>query len=204
MAGALAMAEISASAGRVVAVPTSGSAGGLPGALFAVAKRFNAPREKLAEAFLVAATVGMLTGNLCSFSGSIGGCQSEVGIGAGMGAAGAVYLADGTAEQACHGFCFAIKETLGLVCDPIAGPVEVPCIKRNAMGAAVAIMGAEMALAGVRSVIPPDQVVLALQDVQQRMPTELRAACVGGLACVPLAKELRQVWEDKLAGMGEA
>lgn len=155
VAGALSMAEVSASAGRVVAVPTSGSAGGLPGALFATAKRFGSSREKLAEAFLVSAAVGVLAGNRCSFSGSIGGCQAEIGIGAGMGAAGAVYLADGSAEAACHGFCFAIKETLGLVCDPLAGPVEVPCIKRNAMGAVVALMGAEMALAGVRSVAPP-------------------------------------------------
>jgi len=204
MAGALAMAEISASAGRVVAVPTSGSAGGLPGALFAVAKRFGASREKLAEAFLVAAMVGALTGEHCTFSGSIGGCQSEVGIGAGMGAAGAVYLAGGTAEEACHAFCFAIKETLGLVCDPLAGPVEVPCIKRNAMGAVVAIMGADMALAGVRSVVPPDQVVLALQDVQRRLPTELRASCIGGLACVPIAKDLQKMWADKLVAMNEA
>ncbi len=203
MAGALSMAEISASAGRVVAVPTSGSAGGLPGALFAVAKRFHSPREKLAEAFLVSAAVGAITGNLCTFSGSIGGCQSEVGIGAGMGAAGAVYLADGTAEEACHAFCFAIKETLGLVCDPLAGPVEVPCIKRNAMGAVVALMGAEMALAGVRSVVPPDQVLISLRDVQDRLPTELRAACVGGLAAAPIAKDLQKMWADKLAEMNE-
>lgn len=203
MAGALAMAEISASAGRVVAVPTSGSAGGLPGALFAVAKRFQAPREKLAEAFLVSAAVGMITGNKCSFSGSIGGCQAEVGIGAGMAAAGCVYLADGNAEQACHGFSFAVKETLGLICDPVAGPVEVPCIKRNAMGAVVGIMGAEMALAGVRSVIPPDQVVTALKDVQDRLPTELRGSCVGGLAAAPIAKDLQQMWANKLTAMNE-
>ncbi len=203
VAGALSMAEVSASAGRVVAVPTSGSAGGLPGALFATAKRFGSSREKLAEAFLVSAAVGVLAGNRCSFSGSIGGCQAEIGIGAGMGAAGAVYLAGGSAEAACHGFCFAIKETLGLVCDPLAGPVEVPCIKRNAMGAVVALMGAEMALAGVRSVVPPDQVLTALRDVQDRMPTELRGACVGGLAASPIAKELQQMWATKLAATGE-
>ena len=203
MAGALSMAEVSACGGRVVAVPTSGSAGGLPGALFAVAKRFDAPKEKLAEAFLVSAAMGVMVGNRCSFSGSIGGCQVEVGVGAGMGAAGCVYLADGSAEAACHAFSFAIKETLGLVCDPLAGPVEVPCIKRNAMGAVVALMGADMALAGVRSVVPPDQVLTALRDVQDRLPTELRGACVGGLACTPIAKDLQKMWADKLASMSE-
>lgn len=203
LSGALAMAEISASAGRVVAVPTSGSAGGLPGTLFAVAKRFGSSKEALAEAFLVAAAAGAIIGNTCSFSGSIGGCQAEIGIGAGMAAAGACYLAGGSAEVAVEACSMAIKNCLGLVCDPLASPVEVPCIKRNAMGASVALMAAEMALAGVRSAVPADDVVVALKDVQQRLPTELKGACVGGLAAAPIAKELQARWQQKLEKLRE-
>jgi L-serine dehydratase len=198
LAGALSMAEVSASAGRVVAVPTSGSAGGMPGALFAVAKRFNSGKEALADAFLAGAAVGVIIGNSCSFSGSIGGCQVEVGIGAAMAAAGACCLAGGSVEAALHAVSLVIKNCLGLVCDPLAGPVEVPCIKRNALGAALALMGAEMALAGVRSVVPPDQVVMALRDTQDRIPTELRGACVGGLASAPIARDLQALWAKKL------
>ena len=198
IAGALAMAEVNACGGRIVAVPTAGSAGGLPGTLFAVAKRYNSSREQLAEAFLVAAAVGAVIGRSCSFSGSIGGCQAEVGVGAGMAAAGACYLAGANAETAIHAASLAIKNSLGLVCDPLAGPVEVPCIKRNAMGASVALMGAEMALAGIRSVVPPDEVIVALKDTQDRIPTELRGACIGGLAAAPIAKSLQDMWQKKL------
>ena len=93
----------------------------------------------------------------------------------------------------------AIKNLLGLVCDPLAGPVEIPCIKRNAVGVSTALMGAEMALAGIRSAVPPDQVVIALIDTQKRLPHELRGACVGGLAACPIAKDYQKIWADKLA-----
>ncbi|MDR1765829.1 MAG: L-serine ammonia-lyase, iron-sulfur-dependent, subunit alpha [Lachnospiraceae bacterium] len=199
MAGALAMAEVSASAGRIVAVPTSGSAGGLPGTLFAVAKRFGSSKQELVHAFLVSAAVGAIIGNSCSFSGSIGGCQSEIGIGAGMAAAGACYLAGGSPESMVHATALAIKNTLGLICDPLAPPVEIPCIKRNAFGASTALMAAEMALAGIRSAVPPDEVVIALRDTQMRLPTELKGACVGGLAAAPCARTYQARWQEKLS-----
>jgi L-serine dehydratase len=200
MARALAMSEINATAGLVVAVPTAGSAGGLPGTLFTVAERYGKNKEALAGAFLIAAAVGAIIGNNhASFSGSIGGCQAEVGIGAGMAAAGSVWLAGGSPEAICHACALAIKNLLGLVCDPLAGPVEIPCIKRNAVGASTALMGAELALAGVRSAVPPDQVTLALIDVQQRLPHALRGACTGGLAACPIAKDYQKQWADKLA-----
>ena len=203
IARALAMSEVNACAGRVVAVPTAGSAGGLPGTLFTVAERYSKTKEDLARAFLVAAAVGAVIGNKCSFSGSIGGCQAEVGIGAGMAAAGSVWLAGGSAEASMHGCAMAIKNLLGLICDPLAGPVEIPCIKRNAVGASTALMGAEMALAGIRSGVSPDDVVDALQDTQKRLPTALRGACVGGLAACPAAKGLQERWSEKLKQMQE-
>ncbi len=200
IARALAMSEINATAGLVVAVPTAGSAGGLPGTLFTVAERYGKSREELAGAFIIAAAVGTIIGNSgASFSGSIGGCQAEVGIGSGMAAAASVWLAGGSAEAACHACAMAIKNLLGLVCDPLAGPVEIPCIKRNAVGVSTALMGAEMALAGIRSAVPPDQVVIALIDTQKRLPHELRGACVGGLAACPIAKDYQKIWADKLA-----
>ena len=203
IARALSMAEISASAGLLVAVPTSGSAGTLPGVLFTVAQQLHKDETALAESFLVAAAVGMVVGNTCSFSGSIGGCQAEIGIGAGMAAGGAVWLAGGSPEAVAHGAALAIKNTLGLICDPPARPVEVPCIKRNAMGVSVAMMAAEMSLAGIRSVMPPDDVVAALKDTQERLPTELRGACVGGLAAAPYAKVLQAKWQKKLDSLRE-
>ena len=145
----------------------------------------------------------MVVGNTCSFSGSIGGCQAEIGIGAGMAAGGAVWLAGGSPEAVAHGAALAIKNTLGLICDPPASPVEVPCIKRNAMGVSVAMMAAEMSLAGIRSVMPPDDVVAALKDTQERLPTELRGACVGGLAAAPYAKVLQAKWQKKLDSLRE-
>lgn len=203
MARALAMAEVSASGGLLVAVPTSGSAGALPGTLFTVAQRVGAPRERLAQSFLIAAAIGVVIGNECCFSGSTGGCQAEIGIGSAMAAGASVWLAGGADEAVCHAAALAIKNTLGLVCDPPAPPVEVPCIKRNAMGAAVALMAAEMALAGIRSVVPPDDVVLALKDVQQRLPPELRCTCTGGLAAAPAAQRLQQQWQQRLDSLKE-
>lgn len=203
MARALAMAEVSASGGLLVAVPTSGSAGTLPGTLFTVAQRVGAPRQQLAQAFLVAAAIGVVIGHECCFSGSTGGCQAEIGIGSAMAAGASVWLAGGSDEAVCHAAALAIKNTLGLVCDPPAPPVEVPCIKRNAMGAAVALMAAEMALAGIRSVVPPDDVVLALKDVQQRLPAELRCTCTGGLAAALGARALQQQWQRRLDDLRE-
>ena len=201
LARALAMAEINASAGLVVAAPTAGSAGTLPATLFTVAERYGCTPDELARAFLVAAGVGVVIGRLCSFSGGTTGCQSEVGIGAALGAAGSVYLAGGSNAAAVHAAALVLKNVQGLSCDCPASPVEIPCIKRNAMGVSVALMAAELALAGVRSVLPPDDVVIAFADTQKWMPTELCNANIGGLAATPYAKVLQEKWKKRLQEM---
>lgn len=198
LARALAVAEISACGGVIVAVPTCGSAGTLPGILFSVAKRFNKDKETLSKAFLVAAALGTIVGNKSSFSGSIGGCQVEVGVGASIGAGGAAWLAGGDFKQIKHAFAMALKNVLGLTCDQPVSPVEIPCVKRNAMGVAVGLMGAELALAGIESSIPADQVIDALVDTEKRIPNELRCSCIGGLASVPIAKEMQRKWDKKI------
>jgi len=201
LARAVALAELNASAGLVVAAPTAGSAGTLPGILFTVAEKLGSARQELAKAFLIAAAIGKIVGEKATFSGSVGGCQGEVGIGAGMGAGASVWLAGGSTEAVIHAATLTLKNVLGLTCDCPASPVEIPCIKRNGMGVAVAFMGAEMALAGVRSVMPPDDVVDGFADTQRRMPNELKGACcVGGLAGTAFAKVLQQKWSNKLKG----
>jgi len=202
LARAVALAELNASAGLIVAVPTGGSAGTLPGVLLTVAERLGSTKEDLAKAFLIAAAIGKIVGEKATFAGSVGGCQGEIGIGAGMGAGASVWLAGGSTEAVIHGATLTLKNVLGLTCDCPASPVEIPCIKRNGMGVAVAFMGAEMALAGVRSVVPPDDVVDGFADTQRRIPNELKGACcAGGLASTACAKVLQQKWSDKLKSL---
>lgn len=198
MARALAISEISAGGGLIVAAPTCGSAGTLPGIIFSVGERYGANRETLAKAFLVAAALGTIVANKSSFSGSIGGCQVEVGVGAAIGAAASVWLAGGSFKQIKNAFAIAMKNILGLTCDQPVSPVEIPCIKRNAMGVAVGLMGAELALAGVESAIPADQVIDALVDTARRIPNELRCSQIGGLASTDIAQELKKKWNEKV------
>ena len=198
LANSLALAERSASSGRVVAAPTSGAAGTLPGTLFAVAHRCGANQEKLAEAFLVSAMLGILIGKDGSFAGSVAGCQVEIGVGAAMAAGASAWMAGGDAEQVVNAAVIALANCFGLTCDQPVSPVEVPCIKRNAMGASVALMGAELALAGVKSAMPADDVVIGFLDIQKRMPEGTRGGCMGGLATAPYAAEMRQKWEEIL------
>jgi L-serine dehydratase len=204
MAGAVAMAEISASAGRIVASPTSGSAGTLPGTLFAVAERYASSREKQAEAYIVSALIGCLMSKECMFTGSGGGCMGEVGCAASMAAAGACYLAGGTPRQIVNAAAIALKNTFGLTCDPATPAVEVPCIKRNAMGAAVALMGAELALAGVESVIPMDDVIVAFRNIQDQLPVCMRAGANGGLPITKTGRKLQEEWNEMLSRMVRA
>lgn len=200
LARSVVMAEMNGAMGLVVAAPTGGAAGTLPGVLFTVAEQIKADDQQLAEAFLVSAAMGVVIGNRASFSGAVGGCQSEIGIAAAMAAGGAAWLASGSAEAVVHAAALALKNILGLTCDPPASPVEVPCIKRNGMGTAVAFMGAEMALAGLRSTVTPDDVVVALADTQRRLPSELKGSC-GGLASTASGERMRQAWCEKLKTM---
>ena len=198
MGRAMILAQLNAASGRIVAAPTGGAAGTLPGVLFTAAERYGKDKTELARAFLVAAAIGVIIGNQASFSGTAGGCQGEIGIGAAMGAGGIVYLADGSAQEIVHGSALALKNVLGLTCDPPASPVEIPCIKRNAMGASIAFFGAEMGLAGIRSVIEPDDVVAAMAQTQKLMPTELKFSHCGGLATTKSGKELNKQWQERL------
>ena len=162
IAYALAVAEVNAGMGRIVAAPTAGSCGVLPGVLFSVGEIRGAGDAELVDALFAAGGVGAVIARSSTLAGAAGGCQAECGAAAAMAAAAAVQIAAGTPEQCADAVALAFKGLLGLVCDPVAGLVEVPCIKRNATSVAVALAAADMALAGIRSVIPADEVIWAM------------------------------------------
>jgi L-serine dehydratase len=198
-ARAVATAEVNGSMGKVVAAPTAGACGVIPGTLMTLAEKLNSSEEQIVDALLVAAGVGVLIAVKAPVSGAIGGCQSEVGVASAMSAAAAVQLTGGTPTQVINAMCFALKNILGLVCDPVAGPVEVPCIKRNIIGVANALTAADLALAGIQSVIPPDEVVDALRNVQELMPAELRDTTLGGLGATCTGKRLKEQWLERFS-----
>ena len=201
MASAMALAcmEYNACMGRVVAAPTAGACGVLPGALAAAAAKVNAPVEKVVEALLASALLGVVIATRAPVSGTMGGCQSEVGVASAMAAAALVFLDGGNAEESSHAAAIALKNVLGLVCDPVAGAVEVPCVKRNAMGVVNAMVAADMALAGIRSAIPADDTVTALCNVQVELPPSLRNSGCGGLCASPTARRLTEERYKELA-----
>lgn len=200
MARAISVAEVNGSMGRVVAAPTAGACGILPGVVYSIAERLGASQDEIVDALIVAAGVGATIGQVASFSGAVGGCQAEIGVASSMSAAAATYLAGGTPHQVFNAAALALKNILGLACDPAAGPVEVPCIKRNAIGVANALSAAEMSLAGVDSVIPFDEVVLALKNVQDLLPEDLRDNTLGGLGSTPTAAKMKLAWAVKCKG----
>lgn len=189
---AVATNEVNAAMGLICATPTAGSAGVVPGTLFALREKLNPTREQMIDFLFVSGAFGMVVANNASISGAAGGCQAEVGSAAGMAAAAVVALAGGTPQQSATAMAIALKNLLGLVCDPVAGLVEVPCVKRNAMGAAVAMVAADMALAGITSAIPCDEVIEAMFRIGQSMPSALRETALGGLAATPTGKRLKQ------------
>ncbi|MDO8963566.1 MAG: L-serine ammonia-lyase, iron-sulfur-dependent, subunit alpha [Coriobacteriia bacterium] len=190
IAAAIAVAEVNASMGRVVAAPTGGASGVLPGVLLTIAARAGASRERQALALACAGGIGGIIAAKASLSGAASGCQAEIGAGAAMAAAAAVELLSGTPEQVGHAASLALQGLLGLVCDPVGGLVEVPCVARNATGAAVALAAAEMALAGVAFPIPFDEVASAMGSVGRSLPPSLRETALGGLAVTPTGKRL--------------
>jgi L-serine dehydratase len=192
MASAMALAcmEYNASMGCVVAAPTAGACGVLPGALAAAATKLDAPEEKVVEALLVSALIGVVIAGRTPVSGTMGGCQSEVGVASAMAAAALAYLDGASADQSAHAVAIALKNILGLVCDPIAGAVEVPCVKRNAIGVVNAMVAADMALADIKSAIPADDTVTALCSVSLELPPSLRNSGCGGLCVTPTARRL--------------
>jgi L-serine dehydratase len=194
---AVATNEVNAAMGTICATPTAGSAGVVPGTLFAVQRKLNPTREQKIEFLFTAGAFGFVVANNASISGAAGGCQAEVGSAAGMAAAAIVEMAGGTPSQSAEAMAITLKNMLGLVCDPVAGLVEVPCVKRNAMGAANAMVAADMALAGITSRIPCDEVIGAMFKIGQSMPSALRETAQGGLAATPTGREL----EAKIFGL---
>ncbi|MFD2171430.1 L-serine ammonia-lyase, iron-sulfur-dependent, subunit alpha [Tumebacillus lipolyticus] len=192
VAMALSTSEVNAAMGLVVATPTAGSCGILPGVLSSLSGSLGLEKEQLVLGMFTAAAVGYVVANNASISGAGGGCQAEVGSATAMAAAAAVELAGGSPAQAIQAAGLALKNVLGLVCDPVAGLVEVPCIIRNGFGSVLALAGADMALAGVRSVIPPDEVIMAMYNIGKVMPVELRETAMGGLADTPTARKIEQ------------
>lgn len=184
---ALAVGEANACMGRIVAAPTAGASGVLPAVLFALAEAKGFSREELVPPLIIAGMIGMVIADRASLSGASGGCQAECGSAAAMAAGAIVSLLRGSPEQIGDAAAIALKNMLGLVCDPVAGLVEVPCVKRNAGAAAQAIAAAEMALAGVKSVIPVDEVIDAMGAVGKRMHPSLKETAQGGLAVSPTA-----------------
>lgn len=189
---ALATSEVNASMGLIVATPTAGSSGVLPGCLLAVGRQLGCSRQQMVNALFNAGGIGFVIANNATISGAAGGCQAEIGAAAAMAASAVVELAGGSPEQCAHGAAIALKNLLGLVCDPVAGLVEVPCVKRNSMGAAVSIVAADMALAGITSVIPCDEVIEAMYKIGTMLPSCLRETSLAGLATTPTGQEMNQ------------
>ncbi|MEW5592211.1 L-serine ammonia-lyase, iron-sulfur-dependent, subunit alpha [Peribacillus frigoritolerans] len=194
---AVATNEVNAAMGTICATPTAGSAGVVPGTLFALKNKLKPNREQKIEFLFTAGAFGFVVANNASISGAAGGCQAEVGSASGMAAAAIVEMAGGTPAQSAEAMAITLKNMLGLVCDPVAGLVEVPCVKRNAMGAANAMVAADMALAGITSRIPCDEVIDAMYKIGQTMPSALRETAQGGLAATPTGREL----EAKIFGL---
>ncbi|RPF56032.1 L-serine ammonia-lyase, iron-sulfur-dependent, subunit alpha [Aquisalibacillus elongatus] len=182
--------EVNAAMGTICATPTAGSAGCVPGVLFGIKDRLNPTREQMVRFLFTAGAFGQVIANNASISGAAGGCQAEVGSAAGMASAAAVEMAGGTPEQSAQAMAITLKNMLGLVCDPVAGLVEVPCVKRNAMGSSQAIVSADLALAGVTSRIPCDEVIGAMYQIGEKMSSTLKETAEGGLAATPTGKAL--------------
>lgn len=193
---AMATNEVNAAMGIICATPTAGSAGTVPGVLFGVKNQLKPTREEMVRFLFTAGAFGYVVANNAFISGAAGGCQAEVGSATAMAAAAVVEMAGGTPEQSAEAFAIALKNLLGLVCDPVAGLVEVPCVKRNAAGASLAIVAADLALAGVKSRIPADEVIGAMYRIGKTMPVQLRETGEGGLADTPAGRFLR----DKIFG----
>ncbi len=192
IAQALEMGESNACMKCIVAAPTAGSCGVLPAVLLPYQEREKLGDDTMVRAMYVAGAIGQVVASKASIAGAAGGCQAEIGTASAMGAAALCYLGGGDAQAVCHAAAIAIKSMLGLVCDPIAGLVEVPCVKRNAAGAMIAMSSADMALAGIRSAVPPDEAILAMREVGDKMDVSLKETGVGGVAGTPFGQKIAE------------
>lgn len=196
VAYSMSMAEVNASMGKIIATPTAGSCGILPGVLLAVSEAYDIEDEKVVKALFTAAFIGHVIAKKGTVAGAEGGCQAECGSASAMAAAAVVELLGGDKDAMLDAVAISLKSIMGLVCDPVAGLVEVPCIIRNGSCATTAIMGADLALAGVKSVIPADEVIVAMAEVGELLPVELKETSMAGLANTPTARMI----EEKLGG----
>ncbi|MCC4324765.1 L-serine ammonia-lyase, iron-sulfur-dependent, subunit alpha [Limosilactobacillus reuteri] len=188
---AIATNEVNAAMGVICATPTAGSSGTLPGTLFMLEQRLGLKEDQMIRFLFTAGGLGLIIANHAGIAGATGGCQEEVGSASAMAAAAAVEAAGGSPEQSSQALAIALSNLLGLVCDPIAGLVEIPCVKRNAIGAGNALIAADMALAGCTSMIPADECISALDKVGRSMPVDLRETGLGGLAGTPTGQAIK-------------
>ena len=189
IAEALSMAESNACMRRIVAAPTAGACGVLPAVLIPLAEERDVPEETILQALYIAAGFGQVTALRASVAGAEGGCQAEIGTASAMAAAALTHILGGTAQQCADAYAIALGNLLGLVCDPVAGLVEVPCVKRNVIGAVNAVSAANMAVAGITSRIPVDEVIDAMGEVGDALPASLRETGLGGLAATPTGRQ---------------
>ena len=189
---ALGTNEVNAAMGVICATPTAGASGTIPGVLFSIKDSLALSREEMIRFLFTAGLFGLVVANNAMIAGAVGGCQAEVGSASAMAAAAAVEVAGGTPRQSEAAFGTALGNLLGLVCDPVAGLVEIPCVKRNAIGAGNALIAADMALAGIENKIPADEVIEAMRQIGVGMPKELRETGLGGLAGSETGKRLKK------------
>ncbi len=191
MERALKTGESNACMKRIVAAPTAGSCGVVPAVFITIQEELELTDDQMAEAMYVAAGIGSVIADRASISGAEGGCQAEIGSASAMAAGGAAYLLGGTAADIANAAALALKGLLGLACDPVAGLVEVPCVKRNVLGAINAVSCADMTIAGISSKIPPDEVIDAMRSIGRNMNSDIRETGIGGLAGTPTGVSIR-------------
>lgn len=193
MAYAIATNEQNARMGRIVAFPTAGGSGVIPGVLFSTYEHMKSSKRKMLNALFTAAAIGIaILKHGGTFSAAKAGCQAEVGVGTAMAAAGVTEMRGGTPEQCVNAAALALKNMLGLACDPLGGLVEVPCVKRNAIGATIAMSASDMSMLGVNSYVPMDQVVEAMMNISETMSETIRETALGGLATTPTGLRVRE------------
>lgn len=197
MTGALQMGESNACMKRIVAAPTAGACGVLPAVLVPYYQLGKCTLEDVIHALYVAAGIGQVIAHRASISGAAGGCQAEIGSASAMAAGALTFLQGGSASQIAHSAAMALKNLLGLVCDPVAGLVEVPCVKRNVIGAVNALSCSDMVMAGIVSKIPPDQVIDAMKEVGDKMDASLRETALGGLSATPFAMDFQEKFKNE-------
>lgn len=188
LAYGLAVAEVNACMGKIVAAPTAGSCGILPACMYALQEAYDIDEQRIVEAMFTASALGMVISNVATVAGAEGGCQAECGSAGAMAAGAMIELMGGSQDQVGQGAALALKAILGLVCDPVAGLVEVPCVKRNAMGVAQAFAATDMALSGIHSFVPVDEVIGAMKAIGDEMPVNLKETSDGGLADTQTAR----------------